>query len=64
MAAATEEPLHTASTEDLAAYEQQQAEVAAMLLEDPDNEELQAIYNDLAEVWPPWHQLMTAIGII
>lgn len=39
-----------AGLEDLAAYEQQQAEVAAMLLEDPENEELQAIYNDLAEV--------------
>lgn len=44
------EPEAVRMEQQLAAYEEQQAEVAAMLLEDPENEELQAIYNDLAEV--------------
>lgn len=35
---------------DLVAYESQLAEVGRLLLEDPDNEELQAIYADLADV--------------
>ncbi|KAL4433592.1 hypothetical protein ABPG75_000033 [Micractinium tetrahymenae] len=35
---------------DLVAYEAQQAEVGRLLLEDPDNEELQAIYADLTDV--------------
>lgn len=46
---------------DLAAYEAQQAEVGRLLLEDPENEELQAIFADLADVrrvllycLPPW----------
>lgn len=39
-----------AGAEELAAYEQQQAEVAGMLLDDPENEELQDIYRNLEEV--------------
>lgn len=39
----------TASAEDLPEYESQLEEVSKLLLDDPHNDELQAIYDDLTE---------------
>jgi len=49
---ADQEVAHTAEelASNLGNYKRQQAEVEALLLEDPDNSELQAIFDNLTEV--------------
>lgn len=51
---ADQEAAHAAEelASNLASYERQLAEVEQLLLEDPDNSELQAIFDNLTEVGP------------